>query len=433
MDHFKDLSLIEPLLKNLESLGHLNPTPIQAEAIPFILDGHDLLGISQTGTGKTAAFCLPILQKLKINPEERGLRALVLAPTRELASQIQASFESYGKDLGLRTLAMYGGVGQTAQVKALRDGVDILIATPGRLLDLMNQGHVRLGKIELLVLDEADRMLDMGFIDDLYAIVQALPRTRQTMFFSATMPRPVMDLSRKILSQPKRVEVTQNSSTVQQVKQSVIFCKREDKFQLLRKILKKEERELVIVFTKTKNSADKVKEYLRFHSMASIAFHGDKSQEERERALMNFTNKSIKILIATDIAARGIDVDGVSHVINFELPMEAESYVHRIGRTARAGKDGVAITFCDNSEKAILDRIQDLIQLELPTETFKGTPEAAGKWTQEGPIRTTIAPTPGKSQEKSAYLDHSKRQRVVAEGAPKPKPHPGFKKTKKKR
>lgn len=428
---FNQLPLIEPLLINLQTAGYVTPTAIQAEAIPHILEGHDLLGIAQTGTGKTAAFCLPILQRLT-QGKSQAIRALVLAPTRELTTQIQLSFESYGKGLGLRSLALFGGVNQKPQVDAIRLGIDILVATPGRLLDLIKQGHIRLGKIEVLVLDEADRMLDLGFVEDIEAILESMPAVRQSLLFSATMPGQVEHLSRKILSRPKRVEVTTNSSTAQNIDQRVIFCKREDKFQLLRKILKQEERELVVVFTKTKNSADKVREYLLFHRLASTIFYGDKSQEDRERALSDFKKGSIKILIATDIAARGIDVQGVSHVINFELPLEAENYIHRIGRTARAGNKGIAITFCEDSEKATLERIQKLINHQLPSESFKGVPEVAGKWTQEGSIRTVKAPTPGKSQEKSAYVDHSKRQRVVEEGGAKPKAHPGFKKKKKR-
>jgi ATP-dependent RNA helicase RhlE len=429
---FNELSLHTSLLSNLAGLGYERPTPIQAEAIPLILDGHDLLGMAQTGTGKTAAFCLPILHQLFTESEGKGLRALVLAPTRELASQIQQSFESYGKGTRIQSLAVFGGVNQKGQVDVLKKGIDVLIATPGRFLDLLEQGHIRLNKIRSLVLDEADRMLDMGFIEDIELIIKKLPEARQSMLFSATMPTMVADLARIILTNPKKVEVSKNSSTVQNIDQKIIFCKREDKFQLLRKILKQEERELVVVFTKTKNSADKVKEYLRFHRIASSVFHGDKSQEDRERALESFKQGGMRILIATDIAARGIDVQGVSHVINFELPMEAETYVHRIGRTARAGKAGVAITFCDDSEKAIIERIQHLIQLELPKETYKGSPEAAGVWLQAGPIRKVTAPTPGKSQEKTAYLDHSKRRKLLEEGAAKPK-HPGFRDKKKKR
>lgn len=432
MLNFKELPLQKGLLSNLAELGYERPTPIQAEAIPLILDGHDLLGMAQTGTGKTAAFCLPILHQLLSESEGKGLRALVLAPTRELTSQIQQSFENYGKGTGIQSLAVFGGVNQKGQVDVLKKGVDVLIATPGRFLDLLEQGHIRLNKIRSLVLDEADRMLDMGFIEDIELIIKKLPEARQSMLFSATMPAMVADLARLILTNPTKVEVSKNSSTVQNIDQKIIFCKREDKFQLLRKILKQEERDLVVVFTKTKNSADKVKEYLRFHRIASSVFHGDRSQEDRERALESFKQGGMRILIATDIAARGIDVPGVSHVINFELPMEAETYVHRIGRTARAGKTGIAITLCDDSEKAIIDRIQDLIQLDLPKENYKGSPEAAGVWLQPGPIRKVTAPTPGKSQEKTAYLDHSKRRKVLEEGAAKPK-HPGFRGKKKKR
>jgi ATP-dependent RNA helicase RhlE len=429
---FKDLNLFPGITENLVSLGYQTPTSIQEEAIPFILEGHDLLGIAQTGTGKTAAFCLPILHRLKTD-EGKGLRALILAPTRELVSQIHASFENYGKSLGLKSVAIFGGVDQKPQVKAIREGVDLIVATPGRLLDLLTQEHLRLSKISMLVLDEADRMLDMGFIEDIELIVKDMPKVRQNLFFSATMPDNVANLAKRILRNPKRVEVTKNSSTVSGIEQKVIFCKREDKFQLLKKILKQDERELVVVFTKTKNSADKVREYLIFNRIASAIFHGDKSQEERERALVNFKKGSMKVLIATDIAARGIDVVGVSHVINFELPLEAENYVHRIGRTARAGKKGMAVTFCEDSEKAILERIEKLIGLKIPSETFKGAPEASGKWSEKSSVRAVKAPTPGRSQEKSAFVDHSKRQRVTEEGAPKPKAHPGFRKKSKKR
>lgn len=430
---FEDLKFGSELLKNIKTLGYKAPTPIQEQAIPFIMEGHDLLGIAQTGTGKTAAFCLPIIEKL-ISDEGKGLRALVIAPTRELVSQIHASFENYGKDLGLKSAAIFGGVDQKPQVKAIREGLDIIVATPGRLLDLLEQEHLRLSKVSVLVMDEADRMLDMGFIDDIDMIVKALPKERQNLFFSATMPDEVAHLSKRILRNPKRVEVTKNSSTVSGIEQKVIFCKREDKFQLLKKILKQDERELVVVFTKTKNSADKVREYLIFNRIASAIFHGDKSQEERERALVNFKKGSMKVLIATDIAARGIDVQGVSHVINFELPLEAENYVHRIGRTARAGKKGLAVTFCEESERSMLEKIEKLIDLKIPSETFKGAPEASGKWSEKSPtVKAVKAPTPGRSQEKSAFVDHSKRQRVVEEGAPKPKAHPGFRKKTKKR
>ena len=350
MINFSELAIIPDLLKNLQDLGHDYPTAIQAEAIPILLEGRDFLGIAQTGTGKTAAFCIPVLQRIHNRPRTKELRALVLAPTRELVTQIQESFEVYGKNLGLSVVALYGGVNQRPQVQAIKDGAQIIVATPGRLLDLMAQGFIRFHKLEMLVLDEADRMLDMGFIEDIDKIILRLPKIKQTMFFSATMPPQVIGLSRKILKNPKLVEVSPNSSTVVQVDQRVIRCKREEKFQVLRKILKEEERELVVIFTKTKNSADKVKEYLRFHRIPSTVYHGDKSQGDRERALANFKSGGLKILIATDIAARGIDVPGVSHVINFELPMEAESYVHRIGRCGRFDKKGVSITMIKSSD-----------------------------------------------------------------------------------
>lgn len=430
MIKFSDMGLHTTILENLKGAGYETPTAIQEQAIPVLMEGHDLLGIAQTGTGKTAAFALPILNKLAQNQDNTILKALILVPTRELCTQVQTSLESYGKNLNLKSCTIFGGVAQTDQVRTLKNGVDILVATPGRLIDLMKQGYVRLGKIEILVLDEADRMLDMGFTEELQEILEKIPPKRQTIFFSATMPDHVARFSRNILYRPKRIDATPESTTVEKIGQKVIFCKKVDKFQLLKKILKEEGTELAIVFTKTKNMADKVKEYLLHWRIPATVIHGDKDQRDREKALHNFKEGSFKILIATDIAARGIDVQGVSHVINFELPLEAESYVHRIGRTARAGKEGQAISFCDDHEKEILERIERLIDLKLPTEKYKGTPEAPGKWLQDGPIRTVTPPTPGKSQEKSSYLDHSKRRKVVKEGEAKPKVHPGFRKKK---
>lgn len=435
MIKFSEMGLIDNLLKNLKQEGYATPTAIQEQAIPVLLTGRDLLGIAHTGSGKTAAFSLPILQHLAKNPPTGAVvpRVLILVPTRELATQILKSLETYGHGLNIKSCAFFGGVKQTEQVKALKNGLDILVATPGRLLDLMEQGQIRLGKIEIFVLDEADRMLDMGFIDDIDLIIEKLPEKRQTIFFSATMPDNVAGLSYDILTNPKRIDTSPQAKTVETISQKVIYCKRDDKFQLLKKILKEEKTELVIVFTKTKNMADKVREYLIHSRIPATVFHGDKDQQDREKALHNFKVGSFKVLIATDIAARGIDVQGVSHVINFELPLEAESYVHRIGRTGRAGKDGIAISFCDENEKSILERIIRLINMQLPTEKFKGTPEAPGKWLMDGPIRKVTPPTPGKSQEKTSYLDHSKRQRVVKEGeARAAKLHPGFKTKKKK-
>lgn len=427
MSTFSSLSLIGPLLKNLKELGYESPTKIQIGAIPLLLDGHDLLALAQTGTGKSAAFCLPILQKLS-EKEDKGIRALVLVPTRELATQIKKSFDQYGNGLGIPSLALFGGVDQKEQESELRAGVKILVATPGRLIDLVKQRKVQLKNIEMLVLDEADRMLDMGFKDDIDEIISFLPSIRQSMFFSATMGKVVGELAERLLVNPKRVEVHATNSAAPKIEQKVYYCKKMDKFQLLKKILKEEQRNLVVVFTKTKEMADKVKEYLRFHRIASGVFHGDKKQKDREQSLHHFKDGGLRILIATDIAARGLDVPGISHVINFEFPMEAQNYVHRIGRTGRAGEQGKAISFCDESEKPILEQIQKLIQFKIPTENFKGLKEAPGPWLQDGPIIVKKLPTPGQSQEKSAFLDHSKRQKVVVA-----KNHPGFKNSKKKK
>ncbi len=434
---FTQLGLLDTLLRNLALAGHEIPTPIQARAIPLAIEGRDLLGIAQTGTGKSAAFTLPILQRLLTSPlkvKGGAPRALVLSPTRELAQQIQESFSLYGKELGLVSAAIYGGVGQSEQVRTLRSGVDVLVATPGRLLDLIEQRLLRLSSVEVFVMDEADRMLDMGFIEDIQRIHEFLPMKKQTMMFSATMPGPVAHLAKSILVDPEKIEVARSGTSADNIAQKIVLCSKKDKFQLLKKILKEEESELTIVFTKTKDTADKVRAYLIHHRIPCLAIHGDKDQAERERALTHFKSGDFKVLIATDIAARGLDVQGVSHVINFELPNEAESYVHRIGRTARAGKAGVAITFCDDAEKGILERVQKLIKQNLPLESFKGKAEPSGVWSSEGPMqKKTKAPTPGKSQEKTAYLDHSKRQRLTPDGKSSSKQHPGLRAKKKKR
>lgn len=379
MEKFSELPLSPVILKNLEEAGYSTPTPIQREAIPFLLAGNDLLGIAQTGTGKTAAFSLPIINYLVNNPKEQKTkqpRVLILSPTRELSSQIKTNIIKYSRGLLVKTTVIFGGVGQTPQVELLRNGVDILVATPGRLLDLMNQGHLSLDRIEVFVLDEADRMLDMGFIHDIRKVIAKLPKERQTLLFSATMPDEIAKLSASLLKNPKRVEVTPPSTTVERIDQKVIFCQRTHKYQLLRKVLAQEGVDLTLVFTRTKHGANKIVEYLAHHQISSAAIHGNKSQSARESALANFKSGKIKVLIATDIAARGIDIDGVSHVVNFDLPIEAESYVHRIGRTARAGRDGDAISFCDETERDALSRIQRLIGLKLPVETFVGEQEA---------------------------------------------------------
>lgn len=382
---FNELPLLETILKNLETAGYETPTPIQAQSIPSLLEGKDLLGIAQTGTGKTAAFTLPMLQKLagrnfSLTPIEP--RSLILAPTRELASQIKEQLDKYGEGLKLKNAVIFGGVGQAAQVAALRNGLDILIATPGRLLDLMNQGHCRLNRVEIFVLDEADRMLDMGFIHDIKKVIAKLPEKKQTMLFSATMPNEIVGIANRILKSPVRVEVTPPSTTVERIDQKIIMCQKAHKYQLLRKILGEEGVEMTLVFTRTKHGANKIVDYLAAHNIRSAAIHGNKSQSAREAALENFKNGTIKVLVATDIAARGIDVKGVSHVINYDLPVEAESYVHRIGRTARAGKDGDAISFCDETERDALARIQKLIGLKLPVEQFVGVAEKSVKDTR---------------------------------------------------
>ncbi len=365
---FSSLGLNEPIRRALSAEKYADPTPIQTRAIPLLLAGKDLLGIAQTGTGKTAAFALPILQLLfekKAPAGPRAARALVLAPTRELAIQIAESFKVYGCHLGLRQAVVFGGVGQNPQVRALARGVDILIATPGRLLDLLGQGHLRLDRVSHLVLDEADRMLDMGFVRDVRKIVAELPKRRQSQFFSATMPSDVARLAGEILSDPVRIEVTPSATTVEQVAQHVYFVNAADKRALLAQVLKDPALARVIVFSRTKHGANRVAQQLDRSGVAAEAIHGNKTQGARQQALEKFRSGRARVLVATDIAARGIDVDGVTHVINFELPNIPESYVHRIGRTARAGAAGIAFSFCDPSERPYLRDIEKLIKRPL--------------------------------------------------------------------
>jgi len=365
---FDDLGLAEPLLRAVRAENYTQPTPIQAQAIPHLLDGRDLLGIAQTGTGKTAAFALPILERLSANPVPRkrgAVRALVLTPTRELAVQIVENFRTYGKHLGLRTAVIFGGVGQQPQVENLARGLDILVATPGRLLDLMNQRHADLRDLSILVLDEADRMLDMGFIHDVKRIVATLPKERQTLFFSATMPNDVEKLANNILKEPVRIEVTPPATTVERIDQRVYFVDAGNKNALLADLLKDPAIERVLVFTRTKHGADRVVKHIERIGIEAQAIHGNKSQSARQRALNDFRDGNTRVLVATDIAARGIDVDGITHVINFEIPNVPDTYVHRIGRTARAGRDGVALTFCDKSEKGLLRDVERLTRKPL--------------------------------------------------------------------
>jgi len=368
MTSFDGLGLAEPLQRALKSENYTKPTPIQAEAIPLLIEGRDLLGIAQTGTGKTAAFALPLLHRLAATRPARvprSPRALILAPTRELARQIDERARAYGRALSIRTAVIFGGVGQGLQVKALREGVDILIATPGRLIDLLNQNHVRLDKVEILVLDEADRMLDMGFIRDVRKIVAKCPKERQTLLFSATMPRDIAKLAGDILHNPARVEVTPETIAVDRIEQGVYFVPAQQKRTLLTQLLKDSAMDRVLVFTRTKHGADKVCRYLSQAGESVEALHGNKAQNARVRALDAFKSGRARILVATDIAARGIDVQNISHVINYEMPNEPESYVHRIGRTARAGKGGAALSFCDGSERAYLRSIERLIRREI--------------------------------------------------------------------
>ena len=365
---FSGLGVAEPVCRALQAEGYDLPTPIQAQAIPHLLLGRDLLGIAQTGTGKTAAFALPILQRLAANrtrPAPRSARVLVLTPTRELAAQIGDSFRTYGRHLGLKHTVVFGGVGQQPQVDALIRGIDILVATPGRLLDLLNQRHVRLDAVETFVLDEADRMLDMGFIRDVRKIVALLPKRRQTLLFSATMPSDIGRLAGEILSDPIRVEVTPSATTVERVEQRVYFVDASQKRALLAEVLKDPGLARVIVFTRTKHGANRVTEQLARGGVVAEAIHGNKSQTARQRALEGFRRGRARVLVATDIAARGIDIDGVTHVVNFEIPNVPESYVHRIGRTARAGASGIALSFCASEERAYLRDIERLTGCSL--------------------------------------------------------------------
>ncbi|ABL65284.1 DEAD/DEAH box helicase [Chlorobium phaeobacteroides] len=366
---FESLNIIEPILLALREEGYSTPTPIQAEAIPIVLQGIDLLGCAQTGTGKTAAFAIPILQILsenKLVDKSRKIRSLIVTPTRELAIQIGESFKAYGRHTGLTNTVIFGGVNQNPQTASLLRGVDILVATPGRLLDLMNQGHLHLRDVEILVLDEADRMLDMGFIHDVKKILAHLPKKKQSLFFSATMPPEIVKLAATILHNPSKVSVTPVSSTVEIINQAIYFVDKGNKNSLLLDLLKDKNIKTSLVFTRTKHGADKVVKYLLKHHITAEAIHGNKAQNARQRALNNFKAQTTRVLVATDIAARGIDVDDLEYVINFEMPNIPETYVHRIGRTGRAGAKGTALSFCDAEEKEYLRDIEKLIAKKIP-------------------------------------------------------------------
>jgi ATP-dependent RNA helicase RhlE len=368
---FQDLYLIKPILIALQDEGYETPTPIQAQSIPILLQGKDLLGCAQTGTGKTAAFAIPILQLLAGKPnyeKKKKIRSLIVTPTRELAIQIHESFVAYGRYLDLKSTVIFGGVGQTPQTNELKRGIDILIATPGRLLDLINQGFISLRDVELFVLDEADRMLDMGFIHDIKKLLVLLPQKKQSLFFSATMPPEIVTLANTILHNPSKVEVTPVSSTADTINQSLYLVDKGNKNSLLLHILKNEAIKTALVFTRTKHGADKVVKMLIKNNITAEAIHGNKAQNARQRALSNFKAQTTRVLVATDIAARGIDVDDLAYVINYEIPNVAETYVHRIGRTGRAGASGTAFSFCDAEEKSDLKDIEKLIGKKIPLE-----------------------------------------------------------------
>ena len=413
---FKELNLIEPVLKALQQTGYTTPTPIQEQAIPVLLKGRDLLGCAQTGTGKTAAFAIPLIQRLYQSDSKKGIKALILTPTRELAIQIGENFEQYARYTRVRHAVIFGGVPQKPQVDALHRGVQVLIATPGRLLDLQSQGLVSLKGLDYFILDEADRMLDMGFIHDIRTVLKLIPAKRQTLFFSATMPPEIEKLAGSILTEPVKVEVAPVSSTVDTIRQSVYFVEKKEKKDLLLHLLKSPEIESVLVFTRTKHGADKLAKILNKNEIGAEAIHGNKSQNARQRALTNFKSHTTRVLIATDIAARGIDVNQLSHVINYELPNVSETYVHRIGRTGRAGHDGVAISFCESEELPYLKDIQKLIGLQIPV--VKDHPWVTSGGPKEQPAGTMKADKgtkAGRGYRESKSEDHPESRKKYAQ------------------
>ena len=416
---FAEFSLAEPIFRAIQAEGYERPTPIQAAAIPHLLAGRDLLGCAQTGTGKTAAFALPILHRLDQNRRAatpHAPRVLVLSPTRELAAQIGQSFATYGRNLRFRHTVIFGGVGQQPQVRALARGVHVLIATPGRLLDLMEQRHLRLDGLDTFVLDEADRMLDMGFLPDLKKIIAHLPRQRQSLFFSATMPSNIADLANKLLTDPVRVNVTPPSSTVELIEQRVMYVEKAGKRALLHQVLSETNFDRALVFTRTKHGADKVVKQLVQGGIHADAIHGNKSQSARERTLQRFRSGALRVLVATDLAARGIDVAGISHVINYDLPQEPESYVHRIGRTGRAGATGIAMTFCESGERGALRAIERLVKKAIdvdPAHVDQSSPVPAPR--QQAPSkhatgRNTSGRRPSRPQPAGSPTASGRRQ-----------------------
>jgi ATP-dependent RNA helicase RhlE len=409
---FENLDLIDPILDALRSEGYTHPTPVQAEAIPLLLKGNDLLACAQTGTGKTAAFAIPIIQHLHLNNNnQRRIKALIVTPTRELAIQIGESFAAYGKNTKLRHTVIFGGVNQHSQVNALRNGVDILIGTPGRLLDLYNQGYIRFGDLSHFVLDEADRMLDMGFVHDVKKIIKLIPEKRQSLFFSATMPDSIMLLASSILSDPEKVEVTPISSTAETIQQEIYFVDQVNKYELLMHLLKDKNIKTALVFTRTKHGADKVVKVLTRFNISAEAIHGNKSQNARQKALSNFKEKTTRVLVATDIAARGIDIDDLALVINFEIPNISETYVHRIGRTGRAGASGKAVSFCDVEERPFLRDIQKLIHMQIPV--VEGHPFPSGKHIPESTFAVPVQKT---THQRSNHVKPTRQAEPVRNG-----------------
>ncbi len=401
MIDFKSLNLHASILEALETKGYINPTPIQAQAIPHLLENRDLLGIAQTGTGKTAAFSLPIINRLgtnKLKVKPARMRTLILTPTRELASQIDENIKSYSKGLKISSTVIFGGVSPRPQIMAMSKGVDILVATPGRLLDLMGDGHILFEQLEVFVLDEADRMLDMGFIRDIKKVIAKLPKVRQTLLFSATMPNDIAELANSLLKDPVRVEVTPQSTTVEKIDQKLCLVDRTNKPLLLKSILDDKNIESVLVFTRTKHGANRVVKHLEDAGIGAAAIHGNKSQGARERALDYFKRGKIRALVATDIAARGIDISNITHVINYDLPNDPKSYVHRIGRTARAGRDGIAISFCDETEVKLLKDIEKLTKMKIDVDTTQPFHGVAAHVSKNQPLRNPNQGRPNQNQ-----------------------------------
>jgi ATP-dependent RNA helicase RhlE len=417
---FTELGLIQPILDALQSEGYTHPTPIQAQAIPHLITGRDLLGCAQTGTGKTAAFAIPILQTLHargIQGGRRPIRTLILTPTRELAIQIGESFAAYGRNLQLKHTVIFGGVGQKPQTDALHRGIDVVVATPGRLLDLMNQGFVNLNSLEVFVLDEADRMLDMGFIHDVKKVIAKLPAKRQTLFFSATMPPEIAKLANSILTDPIKVEVAPQSTTAETIDQHLYMVDRTDKNKLLVHLLQGDAIREALIFTRTKHGANKVAKVLEQAGIGAEAIHGNKSQTARQNALKNFKEGKIRALVATDIAARGIDIDGLTHVINFDIPNIPETYVHRIGRTGRAGASGRALSFCDHEERAFLRDITRLIKRDIPVVAEHPFLMVGGPKKAEPEVREPRQPRgPGRGNRRPAQGERRDGGGVAREG-----------------